>query len=505
MDVQPLLNWGETMLDSKNTIKSLSFALVLMFAIAPEISADFEQIRSLIRRGEFVAALQACDKDLRVNPRDFRILTLKGIALQGLGRNLESLEAFRQALKIQPKFLPALQGAAQLEYILHDPHCRQTLEAILKIQPEMPTAHAMLGVLSFEERDCKSTLEHFRKAGQISEMPPIKWRRAFCYYETESWAEAERDFVDLLNLKEDERVRYNLGLVRLKEGKSAEAITTLRPLLQKESPDPEVMSLLAASYEANKQTPEAFQILRRAIELYPYDEQLYVDLGILCLEHSSFLAGIEVLRIGVQNIPQSARIQIMLGIMQASAGFFAEAEKAFKKADQLSPNEAIGKVGLAIMMLHAGAADQVISLLREQIKRASIPLVELLLVEALLQKEEVTSNDLQEAKSLLLSSIKQQPTNAKAYTLLGKIYLREGNINDAVRALEKADRLDPSDRASIYQLMTLYNRLGRKQEAMDLMNRLRVIQESERIKESTSERYRLVLTPLAPNVTINDR
>src|SRR5262245_2445160 len=107
------------------------FMFLLLFV--PRASAQgFEQARDLLRRGEFAAALQACDESLKTQPRNFQIWTLKGIALQGVGKNADSLAAFRRALTIQPAFLPALQGAAQLEYQLHDPNCRKTLETLLR-------------------------------------------------------------------------------------------------------------------------------------------------------------------------------------------------------------------------------------------------------------------------------------------------------------------------------------------------------------------------------------
>src|SRR5262245_20172412 len=310
---------------------SVLILLVVFSSLA--FAQSFEQARDLIRQGEFAAALQVCDETLKSQPRVsqiWQIWTLKGIALQGMGRNGESLAAFRQALAIQPKFLPALQGAAQLEYQLNDPNCGKTLAAILQIRPE-PTVYAMLGVLAFERRDCSAAIKHFTEAGAAANDPIVKWQSAWCYYRMEQWEPAETQFRELLAMRDDDRIRYNLGLVLMEMKKFAESVATLEPLGQKDNSDPDAMSPLAAAYEANKQTPQAIEVLRRAIAVYPREERLYTDLAAICLEHNSIPIGLNVLEAGERNIPQSARIQTMLGVLHVRADQVEKGKEAFKR------------------------------------------------------------------------------------------------------------------------------------------------------------------------------
>ncbi|HZN11785.1 MAG TPA: tetratricopeptide repeat protein [Blastocatellia bacterium] len=454
----------------------------------------FEQTRDLIRRGEFAAAAKACDETLKRRPRDFQVWTLKGIALQGLGRNAESLESFRRALAIQPQFLPALQGAAQLEYQTHDPRGRETLEAILRLRPE-PTAHAMLGVLAFERQDCHAALGHFAAAGAAAGDPVIKWQRASCHYRLEQWGEAEAQFRELLALRDDDRVRYNLGLAQLGGGKAADAVATLELLGRGDRPDPDALSLLAAAHEANKQTPEALRALRRAIDLYPREERLYADLATICLEHGALELGREVLEAGAKNVPQSARIQAMLGVLHARAGQAEEAQEAFRRAERLAPDAAIGRVGLAVSLMEVGAFEQAIALLREQAGRApGDPRVDLTLARALLQRD-TTPEELGEAEALLRRVIGREPGNAAAYALLGKARLRAGDAAAAAAALEKAIGLDPRDGAATYQLMLAYRRLGRSRDAAALQEKARQLVDAERAAEAEAGRYRLFRVP----------
>lgn len=281
-------------------IHRIFIPLLILLTFGFANAQGFEQARDLIRQGRFADALLECDKELKAEPRNYQVLTLKGIALQGMGRFPESLTAFRQALGIRANFLPALQGEAQLEYQLHDLHCRKTLEALLKIRPD-PTVHAMLGALAFEQKDCATAIKHYGEAGTAAGDPIVKWQRATCHYQLEQWDQAEAQFRELLATRENDQIRYNLGLTQMKGKKFADAVATLEPLLKKNTPEADGLSLLASAYEENKQTPEAINVLRRAVALYPRDERLYNDLAAICLEHNAIDIGLEVLDVGLKT------------------------------------------------------------------------------------------------------------------------------------------------------------------------------------------------------------
>ena len=103
---------------------------------------------------------------------------------------------------------------AQLEYQLRDPNCRKTLETLLSLRPE-PTVYAMLGVLAFEAKDCTGAVRHYAAAGEAARDPIIRWQSAACHFQLQQWEPAETQFRELLALKEDERIRYNLGLAQV--------------------------------------------------------------------------------------------------------------------------------------------------------------------------------------------------------------------------------------------------------------------------------------------------
>jgi Flp pilus assembly protein TadD len=474
------------------------FLLYLLALSLGPLYGDFGAIRDCIRRGDFVAALPACDRELKANPRDYQIWTLKGIALQSLGRSGESLEAFRRALALSPKFLPALEGAAQIEYQEHDPHCRETLQKILAASPDTPTAHAMLGVLAFEGKDCASAVRHYEKAGDAALDPVARWQLATCYFRLERWDGAETQFRKLLRLRDNDEIRYNLALVQWKARRPADAIATLEPIARTAAPDADAMSLLAAAYESNKEAPEALSALRRALEIHPGDETLYIDLGAFCLEHNAIPLGIEVLEVGAGNVPQSARIRAMLGILEARGGFTEKAEAAFQSAERMAPDASLGSVGLAVTLMHLNAADSAADMLRARLPRHpdDVPILTTL-AQAILQIG-TSAADLNEARQLLEKAVRLERGNGRARSLLGKLYMQLDDIAKAVPILESAIRLDPTDRMATYQLMLAYRRQGRTREASRLQEKVRILLEAERDEEAEAGRFQLVRSPERP-------
>ena len=69
----------------------------------------------------FTDVLRLVDARLAAQPRDVRLLTIRGIALERLNRLPESLTTFERALAVDPQSLPALKGATEVAYRVRSP------------------------------------------------------------------------------------------------------------------------------------------------------------------------------------------------------------------------------------------------------------------------------------------------------------------------------------------------------------------------------------------------
>jgi cytochrome c-type biogenesis protein CcmH/NrfG len=204
------------------------------FAFAQTNTAGIAPVTSALRAGKFDEALKLLQPELEQQPKNPQLWVLRGIAFSGKGNKKEALGAFRHALTLSPDYLPALEGAAQIEYDAGGTRSAPLLEHILRLHPTDPTSHAMLAVLDYRRGDCAAAVPHFEQGGTV----------------VDSQAEAMQAYGDcLMKLKETKKAvaifaraltqsnagihaRYRLVSAQLVAQSPKDAIATLQPLLE---------------------------------------------------------------------------------------------------------------------------------------------------------------------------------------------------------------------------------------------------------------------------------
>jgi Flp pilus assembly protein TadD len=91
----------------------LAIALVLLVDCA---QAPYECALQHVSRREFPQAIRVLDELLRASPRDLRALNLIGIALTSSGDTAAANARFREALAIDPGFIPSRKNLAINEF-----------------------------------------------------------------------------------------------------------------------------------------------------------------------------------------------------------------------------------------------------------------------------------------------------------------------------------------------------------------------------------------------------
>ncbi|PYQ37564.1 MAG: hypothetical protein DMG99_20880, partial [Acidobacteria bacterium] len=92
--------------------------ILLLQAVVLGQSANnrIEIIASALRNREFDSALQLLQPALKASPKNPQLWMFQGLAYSGKGDQKSALNSYQSALKVSPDYLPALEGAAQLQY-----------------------------------------------------------------------------------------------------------------------------------------------------------------------------------------------------------------------------------------------------------------------------------------------------------------------------------------------------------------------------------------------------
>jgi tetratricopeptide (TPR) repeat protein len=150
-------------------------------AYAQVDTSTLHAVSAALEAHQYQQALDLASSDLQRWPNDARLWTLQGIAQSELAQNSSAAASFSRALALGPDYLPALEGAAQVQYFAGSLSAVPLLKRILSVRPTDQTAHAMLAAMAYKQGDCQSAAEHFALAARaISSQPAALDQYAAC-------------------------------------------------------------------------------------------------------------------------------------------------------------------------------------------------------------------------------------------------------------------------------------------------------------------------------------
>ncbi|MBO0797324.1 MAG: tetratricopeptide repeat protein [Blastocatellia bacterium] len=485
--------------------------LAVLLCAAQQQTASYEQALSLIRQQQIEQGIAVLRKLLEQSPDDIKAHNLLGIALTNAGKIEEADAHFQKAIELNPRFYPALKNLAINEIRLDRSESARThLEQALQIEPNDPVIHLALGEIHFQAKRFPEAASHFDRSRDL----PFKEPRTLLNYAT-SCLEAHQpekaiELLGKLPAEADAVSRFDAGMIFARLGKYENAAAQFE-LARKGYPDPrevaynltlayvksrnytaairiaqeilsqwqegefsnlksQISNLLAQAYEGNGQTVEAYNALRKATQLDPRDENNYLDLATLCVDHANYDLGLEIVNIGIRNIPRSGRLYFQRGTLLAMKGQTAAAGADFENASRLSPQENLPYVARGLVLLELGQTAAAVEILRR--RAAASPndyLVLYILGEALDRSDRAAgSGEEKEAIQALEKSVMLNPDFAASRVVLGKLLLRRGEVDRAVQILEKARELDPDETSALYQLALAYRKKGDAERAKEL-------------------------------------
>jgi len=475
--------------------------LTLLVSISPFVVAQatdpLAPITAALRAGQFAKALQLLQPELEKSPRNARLWTFRGIALSGNGDKREALTAFRRALEISPDYLPALEGAAQIEYENGDKGAAVSLQHVLQLRPNDPTSHAMLAVLAYRRGDCVSAVSHFEQSGSLAESQPG----------------ALQEYGDcLVRLKEPEKaisllsralaqshgpdleLRCLLASVQMTAQHAKDAIVTLQPLLQENSVDANVLDLAASAYEADGNTPGAVRLLRQAIVANPHDTNLYLDFANVSIDHQSFQVGVDMINAGLAAEPNAAPLYVARGVLYVQLAQYDKAEADFEKADALDPRQAMGSAAEGLAAVQENDPDRALATVRAKLaKKPNDAFLLYLRADILTQRgPEPGSAEFREAMESAKKAVSIRPSLASAHDVMAKLYLQAGENTAAIEQSRKALSSDPKDQTAMYHLIQALRKSGQANDIPDLLKRLADLRMEGTKQEAAHNRYKLV-------------
>ena len=116
----------------------LVLAELLLFAASGALGqnrSDLDAIASALAKNDFSRALELVRPALAAAPTNAQLWAMQGVACVGVGQKTEGLASFQKSLNIAPNYLPALEGAIQIEYEAGSKRAIPLLQRMLRLRP----------------------------------------------------------------------------------------------------------------------------------------------------------------------------------------------------------------------------------------------------------------------------------------------------------------------------------------------------------------------------------
>jgi tetratricopeptide (TPR) repeat protein len=489
----------------------------------------FEQAVAALRDHDPDAAILALEPVLKSQPDDYKGLTLMGMALSANDKNQDAIPVLEHALRVRPMYPPALKGLAGSEMTLKQyDSAKRHFEQLLSLSPENAIAHAGLAEIAFAHSDFAEAVRQFEQSAPLYRQDArllLEYAKANAQLnQTTKSVEALNSIPDsadaqvhfdagtlLASVKSYESAAhqfelalpaypdhysagFNLVLARVKAQKYPEAIEAGQKLIASGHRKAELYNLLAEAYEKAGQTKQAYDSLRTATQLEPSDETNYIDLITLCIEHKNYDLASEIAGIGLARLPASERLHLQLGVVFAMKAQLEEARKQFELAETLAPDRSLPHVALALVSMQLNRPNDAVVRLRARVRHFPNDYLGLwFLGEALNRSGTVPGSPGQkEAVDALERSVRLNPSISQSQELLGKLLARDGRFEEAAAHLERATTLEPGNVSAIYQLAQVYSKKGNAAQAKQLFAKVSKMKADDR-ENFTNRRLQQIL------------
>lgn len=484
-----------------NRWRALSCIAALLFLISGLIAQPpgnrVARIISALQQEQYQDALNLLRAAIQQSPGNSQLWTMQGVAYNGLGKTKDALGSFRHAIKLGPNNIPALQGAAQIEFDQGNAGGIPILSHLLELRPDDLTSHGMLAILEYQQGDCVAALPHFKRAISLFESrPPALNAYAACLVNQKQFDEAAEIVQRGLRLHpEDVQERRILASIQLVAKHPGDAIATLEPLLNAK-PDAQTLELASQAYEEAHDTEKAVDALREAILSDPQDVDLYVEFAALSEKHQSVQVGLNVVNDGINLQPKAAALYFARGMLYVQLSDYQKAQDDFDTAYKLDPKQSLTVAAQGLTSVQRNDLGSALAGVQEKLRtRPDDPILLYMLADVTAQQDpEPGSTEFQAAISSARRAVALKPSLGPAHTVLAKLYLMDNRYAEAAAECRKALEDDPTDQTALYYLIRVSGRTDQKGEVPALLKKLALMRQQAANKKREENRFKLVET-----------
>ncbi len=442
----------------------------------------------------FAAAHLSAQAQPRPNPVPLDSEFQSAMAAQDQG-DLERAKAILLELRRRRPGNFAIDESLGLIYVGQEKYAEALplLQAAIHEQPSSDAAHANLGADYFKLRQTEQALEEYTVAAHLNPKNPATQQGLgeLLLGAAKPTQAAEAFNAALAANPNDPDLELSLATA-LVAGHSFDRAQTVLDRLPDADASADAQVLLGQVAEAKGNALDAARHFRRAVDLEPTEEHIWM-LGVEFLRHWTFDAAILEFEAATQKFPASTRMKVALGASYFGDAKYGQAVPVFAALLDDDKNNALYAelLGMACNAVTESAKTQCSSLLSYAQTHPHDAKVSTYAASMLLT-ETASERKTDQARLLLTNAIAAAPHFAEAQYQMGLLKQEDGDWRESIPNLESAVKLKPDLAQAHYRLALAYWRLGRKVEAQAQMELQK--QYAQRERQDLDQRLRQITT-----------
>ena len=298
--------------------------------------------KSLLALGQFEKAQHYLTKALQLDQIDKIIPFNLGLCLLRIGSNIDAVEAFKLAVKLDDSFLPAWGniGSALINEGMH----REALPATLKVielDPTDPTAHMNLGNIYKNLENLDKALASTLKSLELKpDNPDALTNLGGIYKDLGNLDQALVSTLKSLELKPNNpNAHMNLGNIYKDLGNFDNALASTIKSLELMPNNPTAYMNLGSIYKDLGNFDKALAFTLKSLELKPDNPTAHMNLGSIYKDLGKLDQALASTLKSLELKPDNVSAHLNLASIYKDHGDIHETIRTYIKASELKPND----------------------------------------------------------------------------------------------------------------------------------------------------------------------
>jgi putative PEP-CTERM system TPR-repeat lipoprotein len=432
-------------------------ALMEADKLKPEdVRAKIGLAQSYVSQGKIKEGETEVDEALKRKPDSVEALVLKG-ELRRLNKDLEgAVTQFDSAVKVNDKNLLARLGrAAALIDLGRDDQAQADLDAVFRRVPKHPLASYLQALTLSKKKDYVGAQETLQQAGQFldNHMPSVFLRGAINYalnqYE-QAVANLER-YVEAV--PGNDRARKLLGATLVRKREPARAIEVLQPLVNDQTKDPQLLTLLGSAYMQTGKFNEGTEFFNRASEAAPDVASIKMQQALGSLAQGQADNAVGQLEKAINLDPNARQASVLLALVKLRQREFDGALEAAQHLQKQMPDNPLAENLIGAAYLGKGDRAKARQTFEAALaKRADFHPARMNLAQLDLQEKKPD-----EAKKQFQTIIEKDPKHLGAMLAMANLAAQDKDSTAVVSWLKRAADANPDSLTPNLRLVQYYS------------------------------------------------